>query len=117
MLRIPITFVKLNLFTKNFLNITFRSKKLCTCGEFSHCTKNGHGVKVGPGPRDLGKLGYGTRDPPQSLKLGPGPPPKFKSGTPGKFKFKSLKVGPQDPLQNLKVRPRDPLQSLKMGRS
>ena len=39
-----------------------------------------HGVKVGPGLRDLG-----TRDPLQSLK-----------------------VGPQDPLQNLKVGPRSP---------
>ena len=101
MLRIPITFVKLNLFTKNFLNITFRSKKLCTCGEFSHCTKNGHGVKVGPGPRDLGKLGYGTRDPPQSLKLGPGTPLKFKSGTPGPPpKFKSETPGPPSKFKN-----------------
>ena len=40
----------------------------------------GHGVKVGPGPRD----------PPQSLKVGPGTPLKFKSGTPGPpSKFKS----------------------------
>ena len=46
-----------------------------------------HGVKVGPGLRDLG-----TRDPLQSLK-----------------------VGPQDPLQNLKVGPKDPLRSLKVG--
>ena len=42
-----------------------------------------HGVKVGPGPRDLGILGSGTRDPPQSLKVGPETPLKFKSGTPG----------------------------------
>ena len=46
-----------------------------------------HGVKVGPGLRDLG-----TRDPLQSLK-----------------------VGPQDPLLNLKVGPKDPLRSLKVG--
>ena len=32
-----------------------------------------HGVKVEPGPgtRDLGILGAGTRDLPQSLKVGP----------------------------------------------
>ena len=44
------------------------------CGWFGWC-KNWqlrHGVKVGPGPRDL----------PQSLKVGPGTPLKFKSGTP-----------------------------------
>ena len=45
----------------------------------------GHGVKVGPGPRD----------PPQSLKVGPGTPLKFKSGTPGPpSKFKSRIPGP-----------------------
>ena len=47
--------------------------------------KEGHGVKVGPGPRDLGP---GT--PPQSLNVGPGTPIKFKNGTPGLLpKFKS----------------------------
>ena len=40
-----------------------------------------YGVKVGPepqdwGPRDLGTLGLGTWDPPQSLKVGPGTPLK-----------------------------------------
>ena len=50
---------------------------------------HGHGVKVGPGPRDPA-----THDPSQSLKMGPGiilniksttpgPPSKFESGTPG----------------------------------
>ena len=49
-----------------------------------------HGVKVGPGPRDLG-----TRDPPQSLKVGPGTLLKFKSGTLGPpSKFKSRTPGP-----------------------
>ena len=54
-----------------------------------------YGVKVGPepqdwGPRDLGTLGPGTWDPPQSLKVGPGTPLKFKIGTPGSSsKFKS----------------------------
>ena len=46
-----------------------------------------HGVKVGPGPRDLG-----IRD-----------------------HLQSLKVGLQDPLQNLKVGPKDPLRGLKVG--
>ena len=46
--------------------------------------KFGHGVKVGPGPRDR------PRTPPQSLKVGRGIPLKFKSGTPGPTsKFKS----------------------------
>ena len=50
----------------------------------------GHGVKVGPGPQDLGPW-----DPPQSLKVGPGTPLKFKSGTPGSpSKFKSGIPGP-----------------------
>ena len=42
-----------------------------------------HGVKVGPGPRDL----------PQSLKVGPHDP------------LQNFKVGSQDPLQSLKVEP------------
>ena len=45
----------------------------------------GHGVKVGPGPQDLGPWDPGTRD--------PGPHSKFKSGIPGpstKFKIGSL---------------------------
>ena len=41
--------------------------------EVSRCTKNGHGVKVGPGPQDLGPQDPGIRD----LR----PPSKFKSGT------------------------------------
>ena len=50
----------------------------------------GHGVKVGPGPRDLRTLEPRTRDRPQSLKVGPGTPLKFTSGTPGPpTKFKS----------------------------
>ena len=60
-----------------------------------------------PWTRDLGTLGPGTRDLPQSLKVEPGTPPppflKFKSGTqgpPSKFK-----IGPQDSLQSLKVGP------------
>ena len=45
----------------------------------------GHGVKVGPGPRD----------PPQSLKVGPGTLLEFKNGTPGPpSKFKSRIPGP-----------------------
>ena len=40
-----------------------------------------HGVKVGPGPQDLGTPDPRTRDPPQSLKVGPGTPLKCKSGT------------------------------------
>ena len=48
------------------------------CGSFRRAAFFvGHGVKVGPGPRDPG-----TRVPPQSLK-----------------------VGPQEPLQSLKVGP------------
>ena len=44
-----------------------------------------HGVKVGPGPRDLGPRDPGTLDlgPPRSLKVGPGTLLKFKSGTTG----------------------------------
>ena len=33
----------------------------------------GHGVRVGPGPQDVGPRDPGTWN--------PGPPPKFKSGT------------------------------------
>ena len=38
-----------------------------------------HGVKVGPGPQDLGPRdpGHGTWDPPQSLKVGPRTPLKI----------------------------------------
>ena len=47
----------------------------------------GHGVKVGPGPQDLGPWDPRIRD--------PGPPSKFKSGTPGSpSKFKSGIPGP-----------------------
>ena len=53
-----------------------------------------HGVKVRPGPRDLGPREPGRRD--------TGPP-------------YSLKVGPQDRLQNLKVGPQDSPRSLKVG--
>ena len=56
-----------------------------------------HGVKWDQDPRiqDLGTLGPGTRDPPQSLKVGPGTPLKFKSETPGlPSKFKSGTPGP-----------------------
>ena len=66
-----------------------------------------HGVKVGPGPRDLRPRDPGTRD--------PGTLSKFKSGT--REPPQSLKVVPQDPLQNLKVGSRDPLRSLKVGPS
>ena len=60
-----------------------------------------HGVKVGPGPRDLGILGSGTRDPPQSLKVGPETPLKFKSGTLGPpSKFKSRIPGPPSKFQS-----------------
>ena len=47
---------------------------------------SGHGLKVGPGPRDPGppsKFKSETRDPLQNLKVGP--PTKFKSGTPSPF--------------------------------
>ena len=55
----------------------------------------GHGVKVGPGPRDPGPWYPETRDPPQSLKVGPGTPLKFKSGIPGPpTKFKSGTCSP-----------------------
>ena len=47
---------------------------------------SGHGVKVGPGPRDPGppsKFKSGTPGPTSKFKSGvPGPPAKFKSGTP-----------------------------------
>ena len=49
-----------------------------------------HGVKVGPGPRDLG-----PRDPPQSLKVGRETPLKFKSGSPEpSSRIKSGTLGP-----------------------
>ena len=57
-----------------------------------------HGVKVAPGPRDLGTLRPGNQKPPQSLKVRPGtllrfksgpqdplPPQKFISGSPGRL--------------------------------
>ena len=61
--------------------------------DFRQC----HGVKVVPGPWDLGpwELGPGTRDPTESLKVGPGTPLKFKSRTPGSpSKFWSGNLGP-----------------------
>ena len=56
---------------------------------------HGHGVKVGPGPRDLKTLRPGTQNPPQSLKVRPGTLIRFKSG-------------PQDPPPPSKVYKWDP---------
>ena len=58
-----------------------------------------HGVKVGPGSRDLAPQDAGTQDsgPPQSLKVGPGTPSKFKSGT-------------RDPPKGQKWDPRTPFE-------
>ena len=39
--------------------------------KFISALRKRHGVKVGPGPQDLGTLGPETRDLPQSLKVGP----------------------------------------------
>ena len=50
--------------------------------KFISALRKRHGVKVGPGPQDLGTLGPETRDLPQNLKLGPRDP------------LQSLKVGP-----------------------
>ena len=44
-----------------------------------------HGVKLGPGPQELGPWDSGTQDPPQNLKVRPREPffltPKFKKET------------------------------------
>ena len=52
----------------------------------------GHGVKVGPGPRDFGTLGPGTRD--------PEPPLKFESGTRDPLRFKVGTPGPPSKCKN-----------------
>ena len=54
-----------------------------------------HGVKMGPGPQDLGSRGPRTRDPIPPSKWDPESPLKFKSGTPGPTsKCKSETPGP-----------------------
>ena len=65
----------------SFISALIRIPQLWKTGELDELFLEGHGVKVGPGPRHPG-----PRVPPQSLK-----------------------VGPQDSLQNLKVGLQDPL--------
>ena len=58
------------IFSINFDNVPPRFKFMIHI-KFISALRKRHGVKVGPGPQDLGTAGPETRDLPQSLKVGP----------------------------------------------
>ena len=84
-------FIKLiYLFLRKTLTEIVKNSELFSVIAFCSLEKR-HGVKVGPGPRDLT----------QSLKVGPGTLLKFKNRTPGPpLKFKSRVPGPPSKFKN-----------------